>query len=39
MMKRTGLTGVKQYLKPDTYKRWEAYGTFRGATADRVPFE
>ena len=35
-MKRTPVRGVKQYLKPDTYKLSEPY--VRKDTGDGVPF-
>ena len=39
-VKSTPVRGVKEFLKPYTYKQWEGYGgaSNGGAMPDRVPF-
>ena len=37
-VKRTPVRGVKEYLKPYTYKQWEGYAEACFGTPDRVPF-
>ena len=37
-VKSTPVRGVKEYLKPFTYKLWEGYVLLRQEMPDRVPF-
>ena len=37
-VKSTPTRGVKQFLKPDTYKQWEGMDGCEAAPPDRVPF-